>query len=1133
MISRIIKTTFLFVCILSLSNVFAQNGTPYITHFKESKEIETQNWASCQDSENNMLFANRRGLLIFDGQQWEILHLPYIPIAIKKNPKNNIVYVGAIDNYGYLKKDEKGIYQYISLLPDTNKVGVISKILFTESSIYFYGENTISRHEIENPEKFVRWNARDFKPFKGMFITPKNTFINVFDDGLFRIESDTLFPIVTGYLTSKNEILFSLPYNNDKVLIGTDESKLYLFDGIKYYDYNINDDGYLTESILSDGLVISDSLYAFATLIGGVEIVNKKTGKITNTINYQNGLPDDEIFSFSIDNINGLWLTHEFGISRVDFDLPLQNFSNYPGLKGNLITSLVHNNELYVATNEGVFYLTEVKNFEDVQVLVKSKPKEEKVRIVSDQSGKEGQKSTQKTEEKSSSKSLFSRLFSKKEEPVKTTEITKVEEQATNKVIQTKPSYIKKTVSSLKSINYYYKKIDGLKEKTIQLVSTDNGILAATNSGLYHISDKKASVIIKDKYINQISKKTNTKHYYVSTNSGIFSVSYLNHKWMPEYNFVDFNEPIYSIEFTNDSHIWLGGNNILYTFQIDKLGQPITLKTYKINTSYPEKYNIQNVNDTLILFLESGNYYLDIPTDSFMFYKKQIWENESRLRYILNPNELTWVNYKKDWVCINTKKSLTNNQEVLLKVFNNISSIHFDKNNNLWVISENNQLFKITKSLKENINPDFNVFIKNITNKDGIQFELSNAEFDAKNNSIYITISAPYYLKPNSTQYQYFVEGLMSDWSKWSTSTNINLIVKAGKYSLKVRAKDVLGNISSEKSIEFKIKAPFTQSGWFFILIAISTIVLFYFFSRFREQKLQRDKKVLEQKVKERTLEIQEQKEEIETQRDELKKNNDEILRQKEEITDSITYASRIQRAMLPLREHFDKTFADHFIFYKPRDIVSGDFYWIAEDDKKVYFVVADCTGHGVPGAFMSMLGISSLNEIIAHKTNNLPANQMLNLLREKIKYSLHQTGKEGEAKDGMDIALCILHKNKNILEYSGAYNPLYLLRNGKIDEYKADRMPIGIYHVEKESFTNYTIEILKGDVIYIFSDGYADQFGGPVISKFKTSGMKKMFEEISTKPMIEQAQIVEQTFNQWKGNEYQIDDILVIGIRM
>ncbi|OFX24753.1 MAG: hypothetical protein A2041_14535 [Bacteroidetes bacterium GWA2_31_9b] len=109
----------------------------------------------------------------------------------------------------------------------------------------------------------------------------------------------------------------------------------------------------------------------------------------------------------------------------------------------------------------------------------------------------------------------------------------------------------------------------------------------------------------------------------------------------------------------------------------------------------------------------------------------------------------------------------------------------------------------------------------------------------------------------------------------------------------------------------------------------------------------------------------------------------------------------------------------------------------------------------------------------------------------------------------------------------------MYLLRNGKIDEYKADRMPIGIYHVEKESFTNYTIEILKGDVIYIFSDGYADQFGGPVISKFKTSGMKKMFEEISTKPMIEQAQIVEQTFNQWKGNEYQIDDILVIGIRM
>lgn len=1133
MLSRLMKTVIIFILVVSFTKTFSQNGTPFITHYKESKEIETQNWAICQDNENNLLFANRRGILLFDGQQWEMLHLPFIPFAIRKNPHDNIVYVGANNNYGYLKKDEKGFYQYISLLQDSTYVGVITKILFTDKSIYFYGENTISRHEIENPGKFIRWYAKDFKPFTGMFITPKNTFINVYDDGLYRIESDTLFPIVTGYLTSKNEILFSLPYNNDKVLVGTDESKLYLFDGIKYYDYQINDDGYLAESILSDGLVISDSLYAFATLIGGVEIVNKYSGKIVYTINYQNGLPDDEIYSFALDNNKGLWLSHEYGVSRVDFELPLQNYSNYPGLKGNIITSLIHNNELYVATSEGVFYLTEVKNYADVQVLVKSQSKEEKVRVVSDPSKYADQKTVEETGEKRPVKKMFSKLFSKKEEPEKVTEPTVTKEQSIAKTIRTKPQYVKKTLTTIRSIDYIFKKVDGLNEKTKQLVSTDNGILAATNSGLFNISNYRANVVIKDKYINQISRKTKTNQYYATTSNGIFSVAFVNNKWSPQYNFVDFSEPVYSIGLTGDHHVWLGSDDIIYTFLIDELSQPKALRTYKIKTDFPEKYYIQSINDTIVLFLESGMYYHDIPADSFMFYKKELWQNESRFRFILNSQESPWIKYNNEWVSLHSAKSWTDSQQALLKIFADISSIQTDKKNNFWVVADNNQLYKITKSKDKSASPEFNVFFKNVTNKDGIPFELSKLDFDAGNNAIYINIVAPYYVKQNSTQYQYFVDGLMKDWSKWSTSTNINLVVKAGEYTLKVRAKDIWGNISPEKTVDFKIKAPFTQSIWFFLLIGIVILVLFYFVSKIREQKLQHDKKILEQKVVERTLEIQEQKEEIETQRDELAKNRDELLRQKEEITDSITYASRIQRAMLPLREHFNKTFADHFIFYRPRDIVSGDFYWIAENKDKVYFSAADCTGHGVPGAFMSMLGISSLNEIITHTTNNLKANEVLNLLREKIKFSLHQTGKEGETKDGMDIALCILHKNKHLLEYSGAYNPLYLFRNGEIEEYKADRMPIGIYHVEKESFTNYEINIKEGDILYIFSDGFADQFGGPVVTKFKSASMKKMFAEIAQKPMIEQGIIVENTFDQWKGKEFQIDDILVIGIRL
>jgi serine phosphatase RsbU (regulator of sigma subunit) len=235
---------------------------------------------------------------------------------------------------------------------------------------------------------------------------------------------------------------------------------------------------------------------------------------------------------------------------------------------------------------------------------------------------------------------------------------------------------------------------------------------------------------------------------------------------------------------------------------------------------------------------------------------------------------------------------------------------------------------------------------------------------------------------------------------------------------------------------------------------------------------------------------------------------------------------------MLPENEHFKRFFSDHFVIFKPRDIVSGDFYWIGEDEKHIYFTVADCTGHGVPGAFMSTLGISTLDEII---TNNedLHANAILNVLREKIKTSLHQTGKQGEAADGMDVAFCILHKNLKKLEFAGAYNPLFIVQRGVLREYRADRMPIGIYYGEKETFTNHEIDVQKGDTIYIFSDGFSDQFGGAKGSKYMKYNLKRLLSDISDKSMTEQHRILEDEFEKWKGTVNQIDDVTILGVRI
>ena len=277
---------------------------------------------------------------------------------------------------------------------------------------------------------------------------------------------------------------------------------------------------------------------------------------------------------------------------------------------------------------------------------------------------------------------------------------------------------------------------------------------------------------------------------------------------------------------------------------------------------------------------------------------------------------------------------------------------------------------------------------------------------------------------------------------------------------------------------------------------------------------------------------IMKQGDKIAEQKHKIKIQHDLVQQQKQKITDSIVYAKKIQSAVLPPNRFIQHLLADHFILYKPRDIVSGDFYWIKQVEDRICIAAADCTGHGVPGALMSMLGITFLNEII-NKNPKIAANEMLNELRTHIISSLRQTGKSGESRDGMDIALCIVNNNSKTLEYAGANNHLYLIRNNEFTEIKADRIPIGIHRRAKESFTNNKVDIETDDIVYIFSDGYTDQFGGEDGRKFLPANFKNLLISIHQKPLSVQKQILEDNFEQWRGDHKQLDDILVIGFKI
>ncbi|MCF8226947.1 MAG: SpoIIE family protein phosphatase [Bacteroidales bacterium] len=295
----------------------------------------------------------------------------------------------------------------------------------------------------------------------------------------------------------------------------------------------------------------------------------------------------------------------------------------------------------------------------------------------------------------------------------------------------------------------------------------------------------------------------------------------------------------------------------------------------------------------------------------------------------------------------------------------------------------------------------------------------------------------------------------------------------------------------------------------------------------------------LEEKVRIRTAEVVAQKEEIEAQRDTLRdqrnllaKTNESLNKAYTEIEDSIHYASRIQNAILPPDDYLKKLIPNAFFFYKPRDIVSGDFYWVASKGNKVIISAVDCTGHGVPGAFMSIVGNNQLNYALNIENKTQPS-EILEILDRGVTDTLRQT-KDESVQDGMDLAMVTIDWEEKKLQFSGAFNPLIMVREGELIKVKGDRLPIGGHFIQSEkNFTNHEIDYQDGDMIYIYSDGFPDQFGGEKGGKYMSGKFNKFLQSIADQPVEKQYGLLEKELKEWMGEEVQIDDILVIGVKL
>jgi serine phosphatase RsbU (regulator of sigma subunit) len=575
----------------------------------------------------------------------------------------------------------------------------------------------------------------------------------------------------------------------------------------------------------------------------------------------------------------------------------------------------------------------------------------------------------------------------------------------------------------------------------------------------------------------------------------------------------------------------------------------LLLKCLKIYEKLGNKYDIAlALNNIGYLYGQQND-----EISALSYYKKSLKIKEeindnngiiitrNNIGYIYQDNgkfNLALECFKKNIeICIKT-----GDKESLAVSYNNIARVYQKQNDLTKAMSYYEQGLKLAEEIQHQhlINSSYNDI--------GVVYELQNnlpkaAEYYNKSLQVakkngrikYIINSSEnlfqLYKKQNNYKlalenYELFIR--MKD-SIFNTENTKKIVQNQMQYDFdKKQLSDSLKVAEERKLNEVKFKQEKTQRNFLYAGLVLVIVFLGFMYNRFKITKKQ--KQIIEKKekfAKEQNIEIYKQKHLIE--------------QKQKEIIDSITYAKRIQQAVLTGSDVWQKISKEHFILFKPKDIVSGDFYWAYNSpDNLSVFLLADCTGHGVPGAFMSMLGNSFLNDIVV-ENKIYKADEILNRLRSKIINALEQKGESGQ-RDGMDICLCVWNKTDNTLEYAGANNPLWVLKttvnpNGieskQLQEYKADKMPIGAYTEELKPFTSHTIKLFKGDTIYLITDGYADQFGGPKGKKFKYKALQEMFIQYHSLPMHEQKNYIDKEFENWKKGFDQIDDVSLIGVRV
>lgn len=1208
----------LFLC--KFLPVFSQTGSPIITNYSSSGiGPAAQIWGIEQDKNGVFYFATNSGVTKFNGTDWVIYKTPLSAtvrsLAINDQGK---IFVGATREFGFLKSNPLGNYEYISLsdsLLEKNFNAVLKTIIIGQSVYFLANHQQIFKYENDHVTEV---NVPLFPVFRS-FLVNKEIWLTQRQKGLARLVNDSVQTLSTEPLPG--DIYAMFPIGNQQIMAGTLKNGLFIYD-IKlqqWLPFHNQADELLKQGNIYHAILLTNGDIAVATLKKGVIILTAQ-GKIKYVLDKQSGLINNATYFLKEDSYGDLWIAQEKGISHVELSVPFNHFGIHSGLDGNIQKLTLYQDRLYCGTSSGIFYLP----------LENKSPWDNKVF------------------KQLSNEYLYNLDYCKIKIPGSNKELLLASFLRNLVAINPKNEFQDiYDVYGCYSIceapgnpgRVYLGTARGI--EILDLTFNQKKVHVASHQKIDNISESIRKIIV-NKEGNLWVQTAFNAIYYITVSENRFQIQ-KNSQLNAEHPGIILTG-IYQI----DDKIFISSNRGIFSAFAN---QPLSeTNFFQSDKSLGLNFEKDSISVQAMAKDNMGNYW--------------IASSVGLLKYDITHDEIEMSEYKRI-----QKRPI---QFIHVSDELGVAAISEEEIFILNQKSPNNSNFGFKVIFTEAILGD-NFIHLNFDGNYASQYQFKQL-IPINQNSFFIKFCAPFYQQNKEIKYKYKLEGFDKSWIRSSTNQSANYInLPNGNYTFKVEAENIYNKQSNQAEFSFKISPSWYQKPLSLVVFFILAFFIIWGFvhiytlnlkkekirlnaiiseavSKEMEQKLAMEKQagklflanrelqklslvasktdnavmIMDQsgamewinegytrlygfsyhelldeahtyllgenanitindmvniwygdrqpiifenqkkkkngaliwvqttltpildenkdlkyliaidtdisKLKQAEAEIETQKKEIETQRDLAMLQRDEILQQKKEIIDSILYAQRIQRAVFNKDSDLNNFFNQSFVFNKPRDIVSGDFFWVHQNEKQKIIATADCTGHGIPGAFMSMLAFTFLNQIIKEKGIIEPA-VVLNQLRDKVIHSLGQKGDENEAKDGLDIAICVINSEQHKICYGAANNRSFIVRKNEVFELEADKMPISIYGSVKQSFISREFIYQPGDILYMFSDGFADQFGGSQGKKYMTSRFKGLLKDISKENYINQKTMLDMEFQRWKGQLNQVDDILIVGI--